>query len=164
VAVTQQDVRAAMDVIAHDIMHAGLSQDPSGNIQGIPTATSGADTLQLQMDFDNDGATGSPSEVVIYRRNSNNLERVDVNAGVTQVLARNVTALSFRYMGRTDDDSTQAIDPGAGTLTQAQARAVRFIEVTMTKQGERVDQQTGNAVQRTLSRWVCRRNGEINEL
>jgi len=163
VAATQQDIRAAMDTIAMDIMHAGLSRDPSVDIQGIPTGTSGADALQLQMDLDNDGATASADELITYQLNNDNLERIDVNAGVTQILARNVTVLGFSYLGRTDDNNVQDIDPGAGTLTQAEARAVRFVEVTITKQGERVDPQTGNPVARTLSRWVCRRNGAIDE-
>ena len=164
VAATQQDIRAAMDTIAMDIMHAGLSRDPSVDIQGIPTGTSGADALQLQMDLDNDGATASADELITYQLNNDNLERIDVNAGVTQILARNVTVLGFSYLGRTDDNNVQDIDPGAGTLTQAEARAVRFVEVTITKEGERVDPQTGNPVTRTLSRWVCRRNGDIDEL
>jgi len=164
VAATQQDIRAAMDVIAMDIMHAGLSRDPSGNIQGIPTGTSGTSTLQLQMDYTNDGVTTGTDELVTYRLNNGNLERIDVNAGVTQILARNVTLLSFQYLGRTKTNTTQQIDPGAGTLSQAQARAVRFIEVTVTKEGDTVDPQTGNAIERTLSRWVCRRNGTIDEI
>lgn len=164
VVATQQDIRAAMDVIAMDIMHAGLSRNPSNSIQGIPTGTSGADTLQVQMDFNGDGAVSASGEDIIYRLSDGNLERVDVNAGVTQVIARNVTVLAFQYLGRTKANTTQQIDPGAGTLSQAQARAVRFIDVTITKQGERADPQTGNAVQRTLSRWVCRRNGTIDEL
>ncbi|HPJ94590.1 MAG TPA: prepilin-type N-terminal cleavage/methylation domain-containing protein [Deltaproteobacteria bacterium] len=164
VAATQQDLRAAMDVIAMDIMHAGLCQNPSSSIQGIPTGTSGTNTLQLQMDYNDDGATTGTGELVTYRLNNGNLERVDVNAGVTQVIARNVTVLTFQYLGRTKSNSTQQIDPGGGTLSQAQAKAVRFIDVTITKEGEQVDSQTGNAVQRTLSRWVCRRNGAIDEL
>lgn len=164
VAATQQDIRAAMDVIAMDIMHAGLSQDPSGSIQGIPTGTSNSDTLQLQMDFNHDGVATNADELVTYQLNNGNLERIDVNAGVTQIIARNVTLLTFQYLGRTKTNTTQQIDPGAGTLSQAQARSVRFIEVTITKEGAGVDPQTGNAVQRTLSRWVCRRNGAIDEL
>lgn len=164
VAATQQDIRAAMDIIAMDIMHAGLSRDPSGSIQGIPTGTSNTNTLQLQMDFNNDSAVTTGGEDIIYQLNNGNLERVDVNAGVTQVIARNVTVLTFQYLGRTTANTTQQIDPGAGTLSQAQARAVRFIEVTITKQGEQVDPQTGNPVQRTLSRWICRRNGTIDEI
>lgn len=164
VAATQQDIRAAMDIIAMDIMHAGLSQDPATNIQGIPTGTSGSGTLQLQMDNDNDGVAASPDELVTYQLVNGNLERIDENAGVTQVLARNVTDLGFRYLGRTAGNSTQLIDPGAGTLSQTQARTVRFIEVTVTKRADQADPQTGNPVERSLSRWVCRRNGNIDTI
>jgi prepilin-type N-terminal cleavage/methylation domain-containing protein len=159
VAATQQDIRAAMDIIALDIMHAGLSQDPSVQIPGIPGGTSGADTLRLENDGTVDGVTR-----VIYRLNNGNLER-DLNIGVTQVIASNVTSLTFAYRGTTTDGGSQDIVPAVGgTLTADQAEQVRFIRVAITKESAQVDAQTGQPVQRTLSRWVCRRNGDIDEI
>ncbi len=159
VAATQQDIRAAMDIIAMDIMHAGLSQDPSVQILGIPGGTSGADTLRLENDGTVDGATR-----VIYRLNNGNLER-DLDIGVTQVIASNVTSLTFTYRGTTTAGGSQDIVPAmGGTLTEDQAKTVRFIRVAITKASEQVDAQTGRPVQRTLSRWVCRRNGDIDEI
>jgi prepilin-type N-terminal cleavage/methylation domain-containing protein len=159
VVATQQDIRAAMDIIALDIMHAGLSQNPGVQILGIPGGTSGADTLQLVNDGTVDGVTR-----VIYRLNNGNLERV-LDIGVTQVIAHNVTSLAFEYRGTTPSKSTQDIVPAmGGTLTTDQAETVRFIRVTITKESGQVDAQTGQPVQRTLSRWVCRRNGVIEEI
>jgi Tfp pilus assembly protein PilW len=164
VADLQNDIRVVLDIIALDIMHAGLSRNASHPIQGIPADTSGAGTLALQMDLDNDGATNSPGELVIYSLDNNNLLRDDARAGVIQVIASNVTALNFQYMGLSADGLTQAINPGAGTLDDTQADSVKSVNVTVSMQSEKADNMTGSFVQRTLSKWVARRNGVIQEL
>ncbi|HOJ13193.1 MAG TPA: prepilin-type N-terminal cleavage/methylation domain-containing protein [Deltaproteobacteria bacterium] len=165
VSAVQNDIRVAIDIVALDIMHAGLSTNPSRRIPGIPGGTSGAHTLTLQMDVDQDGALTSAGEIIVYSLDADgNLVRNDPNAGVTHVVANGVTALEFRYRGVTSAGVIQDIDPGAGTLDDAQAGAVRLVNVTITKQADRVDSQTGNPIQRTLSRWIARRNGAIEAL
>ncbi len=165
VSAVQNDIRVAIDIMAVDVMHAGLSRNPSTSIQGIPGGTSGVSTLRLQMDTNDDGVVTSPGEVIAYELDAEgNLVRNDVNAGVLQVIASNVTKLEFGYRGTTRDGLTQDIDPGGGTLDNTQARAVRFVNISVTMRGEREDAQTHAPIQRTLSRWVCRRNGVIDAL
>lgn len=158
VSAVQNDLRLVIDTIAVDIMNSGLSRNPNAVIDGIPADTSGASSLTLQMDFNGDGAVTAPGELITYSLDGANLMRDDVNAGVAQVLATNVTNVRFGYRVVTPSGDIQDLDPGAGTLDGAQAESVKFINVSVTKQGDRSDTQTGSPIQRTLSRWVCRRN------
>jgi prepilin-type N-terminal cleavage/methylation domain-containing protein len=159
VTATQQDLRAAMDVISHDIMHAGLNPT-FATIQGIPTNTSGAVSLESVMDFNGNGATNgiaNAGEHVRYQVNANRqLERVDINAGVTQVIANNVTQLAFSYFG-TQFTAINPTGPG-GTLNNNEANSVRYVSLTITKESDQVDSQTGLPITRALQRTICRRN------
>lgn len=165
VAATQQDLRAAMEIIADDIMHAGFSTahsfDPS-NVQGIPTNTSDGDTLQLAMNLPTGNATVTYS-LSVEAGTLHDLMRI--SGGITQVLAHNVSALNFTYRGRQAAGTLADITPGAGVnLDQTQAQQVRYIRVSITKQSDQIDPQTGQRMPRTLERTVCRRNGVTNPI
>jgi type IV pilus assembly protein PilW len=158
VAATQQDLRAAMDIISHDIMNSGCNPLLRSNLQSIPDDTSGQSTLELVMDLNGNGTTNilntDAGEHVTYQRNLNNdLVQIDTNAGVTRVLASNVTQLSFTYF----DSQYLQISPGP-TLNHTQALTVRFIRVDITKDSDQIDPQTGRRVTRHLQRTINRRN------
>lgn len=158
VTATQQDLRAAMDVIAIDIMHAGVDPTISGTVQGIPAATSGLNALRMTMDMNSDGDTADGDEDVIYSISADgNLERNNVNSGIQAILANNVLTLNFTYR----DETRAVIAPaGAGGLLDAtQAAAVRYIDVVIRKRSDERDPQTGGFIERELQRTVCRRNG-----
>jgi hypothetical protein len=123
----------------------------------------------MRMDLNNDGLINTVDEDIYYRLDNNgNLLRVDNSPGVgiTRVLANNVTVLNFSYFDRQTDGSRNQINPtgpasafDANTLTSAQADAVRFVEVMIRIQTDKVDPQTNQRIFRELTRVVCRRNG-----
>jgi type IV pilus assembly protein PilW len=163
VVATQQDLRAAMDIISVDIMNSGANPDYSvtkKQLQGIIN-TSGQNTLTLVMDLNGDGNTTGAGENVTYQLipeplNVKNIQlvRTDTNAGITQVIANNITKLTFTYF-----DSTYTLIGPVGTLTNTQAQSVKFIRVAITKNSDQVDPQTHQPVTRQLERTVCKRNG-----
>jgi prepilin-type N-terminal cleavage/methylation domain-containing protein len=159
-AAIQQDLRAMMEGITLDIMHAGLEPNSEGTIQGIPGGISSRNTLRVVMDLNADritsNAVSDAEEVITYSLNGTNLQRISNNSGITRIIGNNVAALTFLYRDSAYLDITPA---GNGTLSLAVAESVRYIEVTITVQDEHNDPQTGQAIQRTLTRTVCRRNG-----
>ncbi|MGO9147201.1 MAG: PilW family protein [Desulfomonilia bacterium] len=176
VVATQQDLRAAMDIISVDIMNSGANPDypvTKQQLQGIVN-TSGQNTLTLVMDLNGNGNTTDGGENVTYQLNVDNLNpknkdlvRIDTNnANPTQPIANNVTQLAFTYLDSTYTPIVPAgpqslLDP-AGTLTNSQAQSVKFIRVAITKNSDQVDPQTHQYVTRHLQRTVCIRNGWIN--
>jgi hypothetical protein len=112
------------------------------------------------MDLNQDGTTSNAvsdaEEVVTYSLNGTNLQRISNNSGITRIIGNNVTGLTFLYRDSAYLDITPV---GNGTLSLAVAESVRYIDVSITVQDERNDPLTGNAIQRTLTRTVCRRNG-----
>lgn len=159
-AAIQQDLRAMMEGITLDIMHAGLEPNiDATHLQGIPGGISSRNTLRVVMDLNADRSTTNAvtdaEEVITYSLNGTNLQRISNNAGITRILGNNVTALTFLFRDSAYQDITPA---GNGTLSLAVAESVRYIEVTITVQDEHNDPQTGNPILRTLTRTVCRRN------
>jgi hypothetical protein len=151
-----------MDIISIDIMNSGANPDYSVTkleLQGI-TNTSGAASLELVMDLNDNGTTNGASDIgedVIYSLQGTSLTRTCVNpvvGNITQPVANNVTQLAFTYL----DSQYTPIVP-AGTLTNTQAQSVKFIQVAITKNSDQVDPQTHKPVTRHLQRTVCRRNG-----
>jgi prepilin-type N-terminal cleavage/methylation domain-containing protein len=161
VAATQQDLRAAMDIIAVDIMNSGANPTFPINqqsLQGI-TSTSGAASLELVMDLNGNGTTTGATDVgedIVYNLQGGNLARTSINAtgNITQVLANNVTQLNFTYR-----DAQNTLIVPAGNLTNTQAQTVRFVQVVIYKNSDQIDPQTGQRVPRHLQRIVCKRNG-----
>jgi prepilin-type N-terminal cleavage/methylation domain-containing protein len=157
VTATQQDLRASMEIISLDIMHAGADPTLTQTIQGVVENTSGLTSLKLRMDLNSDGNTNGANENITYSLTGNNLERVDIGSGVIQLLANNVTQLSFTYFGT----QYTPINPtgGGNTLTAAEAQSVRYVHVNIIKNSDKNDPQTGQPVTRSLQRTICRRNG-----
>ena len=68
VTATQQDLRASMDIISLDIMHAGADPTLSQTIQGVVENTSGLTSLKLRMDLNSDGNTTGANENITYSK------------------------------------------------------------------------------------------------
>jgi len=165
IAATQEDLRAAMETISWDIMHAGITTNASqasdaSLSQGIPTNSSDASTLRLVMN------PPSGAEDTLYRVVNNDLQRVNMLTNDVQILAHNVTNLTFVYFGQQLVGGVLTrtqVDPAPGTkLTAEQAQTVRFIEVRIVKDSDQNDPNTGARVQRAIERTICRRNGATN--
>jgi prepilin-type N-terminal cleavage/methylation domain-containing protein len=159
VAATQQDLRAALDIIAVDIMNSGANPNfpiTKQTLQGITNANGAS--LELVMDLNGNGTTNASTDVgedVVYDLQGGNLNRTSVNAtgNITRVIAHNATNLAFTYR-----DSQNALIVPVGNLTSTQALAVRFVQVAISKDSDQVDSQTGQRISRSLSRAICRRN------
>jgi prepilin-type N-terminal cleavage/methylation domain-containing protein len=161
---TQQDLRAAIETISWDIMHAGLTTDPHSALsetlsQGIPTDSSDTHLLRIIMD----PPTGH--EDITYRLQNRELQRVNNVTNAIQVLARNVTLLEFTYSGRKIvaglEQKTDIVLAAGAKLSGAEARAVRFVKVRIEKDSDLNDPDTRLPIQRAIERTVCRRNGAI---
>jgi type IV pilus assembly protein PilW len=83
VAYAQQNVRAAVDLMAREIRGAGYDPAQSGLVP-IPAAS--ASSIQVRSDLDGDGNTTSAGEDVTYS------EVVDDNDAARRCLARSVSA------------------------------------------------------------------------
>ncbi|HDP25263.1 MAG TPA: prepilin-type N-terminal cleavage/methylation domain-containing protein [Deltaproteobacteria bacterium] len=163
----QQDLRAVMEIITTDIRHAGVDPTFTQSIVGIPSNESGSNFLRIAMDIDEDGSISAPGEDISYRLNGTNLERFDHISNTLQVLAQNVTMFALSYFGETGTGTIYQIVPTGSTnppfepgntLSASEASEVRFIEVRLDMRTAQVDPDTGNFLDRTLTRRVCRRN------
>lgn len=160
VTAMQQDLRAIVEMISHDIMHAGIDTGFKGaKIEGIPGDISGNQYLRMRMNLNDDEDTSDENEDIAYRLSGTTLERFDFNlssGGVAKPIADNVSLILFTYR----DSEGNVINPsGAGsTLTREEAEKVRCVSVRVTAHG---DPEPGSEINliRTISRNVYRRNG-----
>ncbi len=128
----QQDIRAAMDIIAKDIRNAGYDTNPSSSsVLAIVTSSSGASSLTVQ----NMGGSAA------YTLSGTDLLRDG------QIMVSNVTSLGFTYTSGTSNDITGAIVPSQ----------VRYIMVNITIARPDPD-NPGTTIDRTLTRRVRLRN------
>jgi prepilin-type N-terminal cleavage/methylation domain-containing protein len=91
----QQQVRAAIDFMAEDIMMAGLN--PS-RLPGVGILTAATDLLRFSADRDIDGAIVAASEDITYFLSGNQLmQRLGNNSATDVPLLDNVADLRFTY-------------------------------------------------------------------
>jgi len=154
----QQDIRAVAEIIAKDIRNAGCDPNGAGIDSLVATASSsGPITLSLHMDLDEDGTNGSINENIYYDWANNTLTRTDRNAAVgsqVQTLARNVTGFGFTYLD--GNYTTAGVTPLAGNENN-----VEYIQINITMQSDQIDPDTGQFINRTLTRQVRLRNAGI---
>jgi len=107
----QQAVRASVDIMAEDIMMAGLRdrwKGYSGNLPQILTA--GSEEMSFTSDRDMDGTINGNSENISYRLNPTNKRQLQIiDALGTEVLIDNVMNDDlgiplFRYFSESPDD------------------------------------------------------------
>ncbi len=155
VVYAQQNVRAAMDLMARDIRGAGYDPKNSG-LTPIPSAS--ASSIQVRADLDADGGTGGTSEDVTYG------EVVDPDDATKRCLTRqgqpivyNVDpgSLQFNYgfadggtgiPDDTDTDDTNDLDD------------IRRVSIRLAVQTEKPDPDTGRVRIRQLATRVRVRN------
>jgi prepilin-type N-terminal cleavage/methylation domain-containing protein len=149
VAYAQQNVRAAMDLMAREIRSAGYDPEDNG-FEGIKTATSNSIRILSNLSGDNEaGDPDDPNEDVTYTVNgSNQLTR----AGNRMVDF--VTNLQFGYVLV---DGT-VLDPPGAALTAAQRADVRTVIIHVGVRTENPDRDTGQFRVRNLVSRVRIRN------
>jgi type II secretory pathway component PulJ len=145
----QQDIRAAIHIIAKDIRTAGYVPPPSSPAGGFHNI---ADTTVLELSYDGavpgapaDGTVNDPGEHIYYRRNAadNTLQR-QVGVGGYQTFAENISAFTWTFFDENGQDVTA--DPN---LDEGDVKAV---EITLgASQGQHKRQLS--------SRIVCRNAG-----
>lgn len=100
VAEAQQDVRAALDLMAHDIRMAGYDpmRDTLGSVAGVVTAT--ATTFRFTMDLNASGGidAGVWEDITYDFDAANNRLRLLTDGANAQTLIENVTAMTFTYL------------------------------------------------------------------
>jgi prepilin-type N-terminal cleavage/methylation domain-containing protein len=148
VMATQQDLRAAIDIVERDIVNTGCDplflNTPINTIFGItaplasPTTltSSTTNTITITFDANGDGVFDAATEQVTY----------DLNAGALQrngtALISNVTAIQFKYRDANETLTTNIAD-------------IRSIEVQISMQS------TDGLYQRQLTRRIELRNIRI---
>jgi prepilin-type N-terminal cleavage/methylation domain-containing protein len=149
VAYAQQNVRAAMDLMAREIRSAGYDPEDNG-FEGIKTATSNSIRILSNLSGDDEaGDPDDPNEDVTYTVNgSNQLTR----AGNRMVDF--VTNLQFGYVLV---DGT-VLDPPGAALTAAQRADVRTVIIHVGVRTENPDRDTGQFRVRNLVSRVRIRN------
>lgn len=134
VAQIQQNIRAAMHLLARDIRLAGYDPTGSANAALIPDGATPDNKLQVTMDLSEDGdiddsgngydeATNNVVEDITYELSGTNLVRNTI------VIAEDVEALDFEYL---DNDYNDIGNPVAN------ADDIRAVQVSIVARGERV--------------------------
>jgi type IV pilus assembly protein PilW len=149
VAYAQQNVRAAMDLMAREIRSAGYDPEDNG-FEGIKTATSNSIRILSNLSGDDEaGDPDDPNEDVTYTVNgSNQLTR----AGNRMVDF--VNNLQFGYVLK---DGT-VLDPPGAALTAEQRADVRTVIIRLGVRTENPDRDTGQFRVRNLMSRVRIRN------
>ncbi len=149
VAYAQQNVRAAMDLMAREIRNAGYDPEHN-NFEAIKTATSSSIRILSNLSGDDEaGDPNDPNEDVTYTVNgSSQLTR----SGSRMVDF--VTNLQFGYVLK---DGT-VLDPPGAALTTAQRGDVRTVIIRLGVRTENPDRDTGQFRIRNLVSRVRIRN------
>jgi type IV pilus assembly protein PilW len=147
VAEMQQNLRAALYMMARDIRMAGFNPADSPNVDGfvtgIPVEIDPPDTLtndeniSFTIDRDEDGAVNADdhNEQIAYRIDNNRLEKYMYNASVPgwqwETISENIDALDFVYR----DQNGNAIVISPTTLQD-----IRSVDITIVARSGRTDQ------------------------
>ncbi|MFP3928877.1 MAG: prepilin-type N-terminal cleavage/methylation domain-containing protein [Desulfobacteraceae bacterium] len=127
VAAMQQNLRAAMHHLKHEIRMAGY--DPEGTAEaGIVSALN--DSIQVTMDLNGDGDTDDQDEDVTYRLyDADGDGIIDLGRQTpsgTEMAAENIDALDFVYL---DSSGAQTADPDE----------IRSVQITVVARVRRAD-------------------------
>ena len=132
-----QNVRAALDLMAREIRLAGYKSSGS-TLNGIQSAT--ANSIQVLCDLDQDGNTTGPNENITYSYNAGTMQVFRTqNGGVAVPIADNITGLSFLY----------TMVNGSQTSSPAVLADIRRINVSLDARTSHPSQGTG--AYRTIS-------------
>jgi type IV pilus assembly protein PilW len=160
VSMMQQNMRAALFFMEHDIKLAGCNPEQISGANAPGFATAGAISLQFTLDNtggesdgkdnDNDGlidgsdtdedryadaSTNDVGEDVTYSLVGGNLMRNDVNSGVNDMIAENIEAMDFVYL----DSNFNVLNPAGADVASEDLSDIRIIEVTIVGRSARLD-------------------------
>jgi len=158
VSSVQQDLRAALDIMAWDIKQAGC--DPTlQSTAGLVITQTGPTSISFSMDLDENGDTADtdPAEQVRYTLSGTTLQRNNITANEITTLSSNVTTLGFTYY---DADNNVIVPTGTGgtSLTTAEANDVRSVEVNLQIRSSKMDPDTHDYIRRSMTKRIRMRN------
>ena len=149
VAYAQQNVRAAMDLMAREIRSAGYDPEDNG-FEGIKTATSNSIRILSNLSGDDEsGDPDDPNEDVTYTVNGSNQ--------LTRSGNRMVDFVNNLQFGYVLVDGT-VLDPPGAALTATQRADVRTVIIHLGVRTENPDRDTGQFRVRNLVSRVRIRN------
>jgi len=142
VVAMQQDIRAAMDIMAREIRMAGY--DPKGSlaVAGLAGIVSAQDSsLQVRIDLNGNGAcqnsSNDPSELITYSlTGEGDLGRESWNGGA-QAVAENVEMLNFVYL-----DGNNNVLPTP--VSAENLPLIRSIEISIVVRSDKMDKNFKN--------------------
>ena len=150
----QENVRAAMDIMARDIRMAGFDPTEAGGM-GITNIDEATPALSFTADVNENGVIGASeaNEDITYRYDVNNLviQRRSTTSEQFQTLVDNIQSLTFRYF---DQNGNLLPSP-------VSAANVRVVEISITVRTGNPDpyfSQNGGFRTRTLTSRVNLRN------
>ncbi|MDJ0783921.1 MAG: prepilin-type N-terminal cleavage/methylation domain-containing protein [Desulfosarcinaceae bacterium] len=133
-----QNIRSAVYYLSRDLRMAGA--DPQWGSAANPAGAGAAiliangNQIQFQVDWNQSGVIDNPNETIRYGINANGqLGREEGNGGL-QVIAENIEAIDFEYMGYSPAPPYQLItlNPGVGTnVPAALVGNIRMVRVTI---------------------------------
>ena len=141
-----QNTRAAMDMIAGELVMAGYS--PSGAaFSGIPYSAS---QLQIFADLNGNGVVTDPNENIIYTYDIGNRRILRNTGGGNQPLSENIQSFIFEYLNKQGNPTTITADVRQIRLTIT-ARTGRPDRLYATNSGYRTYTLTSLVTPRNLA-------------
>lgn len=123
----RQALLLALDLLVREVRMAGFSAS-GARLPAITTAT--LDRVEVVADFDGDGASDGPNELIAYSYNAAKRQLVRATGGASpQPLVHNVPAggLAFAYY----DSSGSVLPVGNGAMTLADRQRIHRIDVVL---------------------------------
>jgi type IV pilus assembly protein PilW len=139
-----QGVRAAMDMLTHEIDIAGYDP-PQAGFSGV---TFNAAQLQLRADLNGDGDTDDATENVIYTYDAGGRRILRNTGNGNEPLAEQITAFTFQYLDAN----------GNATTVSADIRQLRVTVTARTAKPDRTYTTNGGYRTYTLTSLVTPRN------
>jgi hypothetical protein len=149
----QEVMLMAVDLLTRELRLAGFSA-AGRPVEAVRIAA--PQSVAVAADFDGDGATADPNELIAYSYNEEKQQLVRATGGASpQPLVRNVPpgGLRFTYFDAGGEDI-----PADGGLALEQRRRIHRIDVVLQVESPNADAAHGEPLVSTVSASICLRN------
>jgi hypothetical protein len=149
----QEVMLMAIDLLTRELRLAGFSA-AGGWVEAVRSAA--PQRVEVAADFNGDGATDDPNEVIAYSYNQEKQQLVRATGGGSpQPLVRNVPPDGLRF---TFFDASGGELSADGGLPQEQRRRIHRIDVVLQIESPNGDAPRGAPLVSTVSASICLRN------